>query len=313
MGRALDDAIAALNGVVGDYLQRTDNGLATEMGFYCNGEPLELSPEAIARAYPQRSARLAVLVHGLACNENVWRMPDGTDYGSRLATDLGFTPLYLRYNSGLPIADNGANFSKLLDALVQSYPEPVRELLPIGYSMGGLVLRSACHFGSERGSAFLPLIERAIYVGTPHLGAPGERLGRIVARVLGAIEDPYTKLIADLGNLRSAGVKDLGDADLRAEDRATQSSRLSLRDAAHPVPLLPSIAHYLIAASLNDTPFFGPWIGDSVVPTSSATMHSSELPSERIKVLPGLSHVDVAHSPQVYAQILAFARDPRTE
>src|SRR5262249_14992739 len=163
------------------------------------------------------SSRVAVLVHGLMCTESVWRFPDGTDYGTRLAADLGFTPLYVRYNSGRSIADSGASLARLLTALVEAYPCPIEEIAFIGDNMGGLVVRSACHAATMEQHRWLDLVRRAIYVGTPHLGAPLERLGRVVTSVLGAIDDPYTRLIAEVAELRSDGVKDLGDADLRHE------------------------------------------------------------------------------------------------
>lgn len=309
MGKALDETLAILNGVVGDYLQRKGNGLATEMACYRDGKPVTLDTQGILRAYPKPSARVAVLLHGIACTENIFRQQDGSDYGTQLERDFGFTPFYVRYNSGRPIADNGESFASLLGQLVSSYPVPIEEILLVGYSMGGLVVRSACHFGSEREASWLPRIKRVFYVGTPHLGAPTERLGRVVARVLGAIDDPYTQLIADLANLRSAGVKDLGNADLRTEDRAGQSRRLSLGDTAHPVPLLPSIRHYLIAGSLTDTKLLDTWFGDAMVPVRSGTMHNVALPQERVKVVPNTSHVTIAQSPAVYAQLKTWCEE----
>ena len=160
-----------------------------------------------------------MLVHGLMNTETIWEFSDGGDYGSYLARDGGFTPLYVRYNTGLAIVDNGLAFARLLDQLLSVFPVPVEELLLVGYSMGGLVVRAACHAAVEKSAAFLPLVRQAIYVGTPHLGAPYERLGRIVSSVLQAVDDPYTKLVADIADIRSAGLQDLGDADLRHEDR----------------------------------------------------------------------------------------------
>ena len=155
------------------------------------------------------------------CTETIWEMADGSDYGARLAMDLGYVPVYLRYNSGLAIAENGERLSTALDAFAAAYPVPIEELVPVGYSMGGLVVRSACHEASLGKRGWLSLVHRAIYVGTPHLGAPLERMGRTVARLPRAIDD---RVHAPRGrarrNLRSDGVKDLGDANLRHEDWA---------------------------------------------------------------------------------------------
>lgn len=312
MGRKLDHTLAVLNGLVGDYLLARGNPLATEMAFYEAGQRLPLDRAAISATYPDATPRVAVFLHGVMCTEESWRFRDGSDYGRKLQADLGITPLYVRYNSGLAIADNGEALANLLELLVHEYPGPVEEIIPIGYSMGGLVVRSACHVATERAHGWLRRVQRAIYVGTPHLGAPGERVGRVVASLLQAIPDPYTRLVADVGALRSAGIKDLGDADLRHEDRAGAATRLSLRDARHPVPLLPTIRHFLIAGSLFMHPRVAALFGDSLVPVTSATARrmvdegSLELPAEHVKVLDGRSHLDLAHDQTAYEEIKAW-------
>lgn len=317
MGK-LDQTLAVLNGLVGDYLVKRDNTLATRMAFHDDtGAALTLDADNLRRCHPQASPRVVVLVHGLMCTETIWKSPDGSDYGSSLQRDLGFTPIYLRYNSGLPIPDNGAKLDQLLRELLAAYPVPITELLLLGYSMGGLIVRSACHFAAQtpdQPSPWLPLVKRAIYVGTPHLGAPAERAGRIVARILNAIDDPYTRLIADISNLRSAGVKGLGDAHVH-DPYATPPSTTSLRDEQHPVPLLPGIRHHLIAGSLRMDPITARLFGDSLVPVHSATYgrydprRSTESP-ERIAVVHGTDHITLAHSESVYAYIKTWCEEP---
>lgn len=315
MAKKLDDTLAVLNGLVGDYLARNRNALAIEMAFFRDGKSLALEGASRQPLHAAPTGKLVVLVHGVMCTETVWRMPDGTDYGSRLSSDAGFTPLYVRYNSGLPIAENGVALNALLGRLVEAYPQPIEELLLIGYSMGGLVIRSACHHATEKAAPWLSHVRRVIYVGTPHTGAPAERVGRVVARVLDAIPDPYTKLIAEIGNLRSAGVKDLGDADLRVEDREHQALRVSLRDARHPVPLLPQIRHLLIAGSLLDEPNLSAWFGDSVVPLGSATAKTlrdtadAAIQASDVKVFPGRNHLGLPADLAVYEQIKAWCTE----
>ncbi|MBL8606488.1 MAG: alpha/beta fold hydrolase [Myxococcales bacterium] len=316
MGEKLDMTLAILNGLVGDHLVRTDNPLATELGFVQDGEPEPAEVACAALAAP--TPKVVVLVHGLMCTETIWRMDDGSDYGSRLARDLGFTPLYVRYNSGRPIADNGAALSAALADLVRVYPAPIEELLLLGYSMGGLLVRSACHTAKLGDLGWLGLVRRAIYVGTPHRGAPLERAGRVLTRFLRAVPDPYTRLAADLGDLRSAGVKDLGDADLTHEDRARtrERARFSLRDPRHPVPLLPDIEHYLAAGTLHGDPRVALYFGDAMVPVPSATFDGAArgggdgpalaLAPERVRVFEGYSHVRLAHDPAVYDRIKAW-------
>lgn len=317
MGRALEFAVGVLNGAVGDHLQRTGNGLATPMAFMHNNEPLVLQAGALAGAYPNATGRVVVLVHGVMCTEDVFRFPDdGTDYGTRLQADVGFTPVYLRYNSGLAIPENGRAFSGLLGGLVDAWPVPVTELLLLGYSMGGLIIRSACHHASVEGAHWLGLVRRALYVGTPHRGAPMERAGRVLARVLSAVDDPTTRLLADVANLRSDGVKDLGDADLTDAHRASRQWH-HLSDRNHPVPLLPSIQHHLLAGAVSADPAWSLLFGDSVVPVRSATngqarnTASAAFLPQHVRVLDGINHLGLAHHPHVYAQILEWIRAPK--
>lgn len=322
MGKKLELAIAILNGAVGDHLARSGNGLATPMACIEGGDELTLSRAALERAFPSATPRIVVLVHGLMCTEDVWRHADGSDYGSLLARDHGLTSLYVRYNSGLTLAENGAALASLLEQIVAAWPVPIEEIIPIGYSMGGLVVRSACHVasvardGGSESHAWLPLVRRAIYVGTPHLGAPMERVGRFVSKVLRAVDDPYTRLVAELADLRSDGVKDLGDADLRHEDRfhlrstaAAPLAPVGIRDPRHPVPLLARIQHYLVAGSLSTDVRLASLFGDSIVPLGSATdggcttAETFALPPSHVKIVHGATHVTIAHDLRVYEHL----------
>ncbi len=324
MGKKLELALAVLNGTIGDYLARTGNGLATPMELVHEGEPLAIERGALARAYPKTATRVVVLLHGVMCTESVWDFPEGGDYGVFLARDFGLAPLYVRYNSGLAIADNGVALADLLELLAREWPAPLEEIVLLGFSMGGLVARSACHVGSGPAYHWLSLVRRAIYVGTPHLGAPLERVGRAATKLLRAVGDPYAQLIAEIGDLRSDGVKDLGNADLRHEDRDSNRARqpgrsgLALRDAAHPVPLLPGIQHYLVAASLAVEPYLAALFGDALVPLASGTnglraaRGTLALPPGHVKVLANMAHLTLAHHPDVYAQIREWCEEPRS-
>ena len=340
MGKKLDLALAVLNGAVGDHLARTGNGLATEMTLVSGRRPLPLEREALRRALPSPTGRVALLLHGLMSSEDIWLHHDGPDYGALLQRDLGITPLYLRYNSGLAIADNGALLDALLEKLMTVYPGVIDELIPIGYSMGGLVVRSACQVATSRAAsesastskatsrgmsmststsapgAWLPRVRRALYVGTPHQGAPMERAGRVIAKILRAVPDPYTQLAAQLAHLRSDGIKDLGDADLRHQDRAAGLPRIGLRDPRHPVPLLPQIQHYLVAGSLSKDPWLAALFGDSIVPLRSASdgavvdAPSFALPPDHARIVSGVSHLDLAHSKAVYQHLRDWCAQP---
>lgn len=315
MAKHLEMAIGALNGAVGDYLKRTDNGLATEMDLVHQGAPLAITPEAIAAAHPAATPRAVVLVHGLMSTEHVFELPGGETYASLLARDLDFTPFAVRYNSGLHISENGEALDDLLARLVAAYPAPLEEIALIGHSMGGLVLRSATHAASARESPWLPRVRRAFYLGSPHLGAPLERAGNVLAWALAKIGTPYTDLAADLVNLRSSGVKDLRYGNLRREDWEGADPNALLQNRRHPVPLLPEIRHHLIAGTLSADPILSLLFGDALVPVPSAAgrarpKHKSPLfPADRLRVLPSFDHVRLAHDLEVYRHIRAFCEE----
>ena len=315
MGAGLNSALALLNGLVGDELERRGNGLATPMACIHRGHPIAIDREALARAYPEPTPRVVLLVHGLMCTESVWEFQQAEghgqhpDYGALLANDLGFTPMYLRYNSGLAIADNGEALSDLLEALLVAYPVALEEILLIGHSLGGLVVRSTCEHARASSQRWLALVRRVIFIDTPHLGAPLERLGRIAAGLLRAVPDPYTRLAADIGDLRSDAINDLGDADLRHEDRARRRVGIRSTGWRHPVPLSSAFAHYVIAGTPPPRRPVAAALNDLLVPESSVTAQHMELPPYRLRVFPGVGHLQLARHPEVYAQIRAWCEE----
>ncbi|KYG08568.1 hypothetical protein BE21_22950 [Sorangium cellulosum] len=313
MGNNLERVVGVLNGLLGDHLQRTSNGLATAMQLVRDGRRLPLARAFPATAAARATPRVVVLVHGLMSTEEIWTMPDGETYGSRLARDLGYTPFYVRYNSGLRVSENGEALDVLLEQLVCASAVAVEELVLIGHSMGGLVARSAAHAASDKPRRWLPLVKRAFYLGTPHLGAPLERFGNAVTWALASIGNPYTKLIADIVNLRSGGMKDLGYANLRRED--WEGAGALLQNRRHPVPLLPHIRHHLIAGALTADPRLSLLFGDAMVSLRSATGRAvaedrcSPFPQAHARIMPSLGHLRLAHDPDVYAQIRAWCEE----
>ena len=261
--------IAALNGVMGDRLQRDGNPLCTQMGWYQQGRPLDLCALAAPGA---ATGKLLVLVHGLCMNDLQW-LRHGHDHGAHLAEVLGYTPVYLRYNTGQHTSTNGAELSALLASLVASWPVPVTELSILAHSMGGLVARSACHHAAQAlagSGGWLPRMRHLVFLGTPHHGAPLERAGHWVDVLLGSTA--YSRPFARLAQLRSAGITDLRyghvlDTDWQGRDRFRKSP-----DQRTPVPLPSAVACHAVAATLaaRRSPVGERLVGDGLVPLHSA-------------------------------------------
>lgn len=309
-------SISVLNGMVGDYLRHRRNGLAIEMACYQQNRPLPLTPESLRRVHPNPTAKLCVLLHGLGCHEGVWNFRDtapgepAVSYGTLLQQELGYTPFYLRYNTGLPVADNGKALAKLLDNLLACYPASVAKIVLIGHSMGGLVLRSACHQGVRQGCLWVDRVSRVFYLGTPHEGAALEKLGHTAVTVLQAVPNPITRLIGGILDRRSQGVKDLRSGDWLTEDGL--DSDLRGRDALAPRPWLEHACHYLLVGTLTENPrhVLTTLLGDALVrlppgahspPQPEAA--SGPAPGPHIKLFPRIHHMRLAHDPGVYEQI----------
>src|SRR4051794_24031168 len=242
--------LAALNGVLGDYLSGRGNPLAIAMRLRHAGEPLELAPEAMRRALPHASRKLVVLIHGLCMTDLQWTR-GGHDHGAALSRDLGYTPIYAHYNSGRHISTNGQELAAQLEELVAAWPTELDELVIIGHSMGGLVARSACHAGERAGHRWRARLGSLITLGTPHHGAPLERGGHWVDRLLEVSR--YSAPFGRLARIRSAGITDLRfgnvlDEHWQGADRFAQRS-----DRRAPLALPVGVACYAIAGTLAAT------------------------------------------------------------
>ena len=303
-----EPALAALNGVLGDYLVASKNPLAITMSLRREGHPLPMEAQALAAAIPQAGGKLAVLVHGLCMNDLQWKRR-GHDHGAALARDLGYTPVYLHYNTGLHVSVNGRAFADLLDALLQVWPVPLSELAIIGHSMGGLVARSACHYAAVAHHGWLPRLDKLVFLGTPHHGAPLERGGNSVDTLLGISR--YTAPFARLGKIRSAGITDLRygnlvDEDWRGRDRFERSG-----DVRRAVPLPEGVRCFNIAATTGKRvgDVGDRLLGDGIVPLASALgRHRNprlglSFPESRQWTGCGMSHLDLLSRREVYARI----------
>jgi pimeloyl-ACP methyl ester carboxylesterase len=305
IGRA---AIGAINGIWGDTLARRHNGLAIDMTLRHAGRDLEPTRTELRRAYPHATGRLAVFVHGLCETDDAWMLGGErhVPYGFRLQAELGYTPLYLRYNSGLHISENGRRLAELLDRLAVQWPTEIQEVALIGHSMGGLVARSACHYAEE--SAWRDQVRHVFTLGAPHLGAPLERAANAATHVLSQVSETRALLAKPL-KIRSVGIKDLGYGYLVDECWLEEDCDAFLRDSSREVPFLPTANHYFVCATLSKEPdaVTGRLVGDLLVLKSSAW---SQRRGERLRFgiehyqhVGGATHFALLNHPAIYAQI----------
>ena len=301
--------VAALNGAFGDHLEASGNALATPMRFIASGDVLELEPDALRASLPHATPHVVVLIHGLSLSERSWNRRDVAPIGERLQSELGITPLYLRYNSGRHISTNGQELSELLDQLSAAWPVRMESLSLIGHSMGGLVSRSAGWYAAQAQSPWLGSLRRVVCLGTPHHGSPLEKAGQAFDLAMQRL--PYTAPLA-VGKGRSAGIKDLQHGDLLDEDWQGKHSGRPRRDTRRTVPLLPDVDYYFAAATLGrdrQDPL-GHLLGDLLVRLDSAVgshrddLRRLDIPPNHCRIFHEKNHFDLLDDAQVHQQII---------
>lgn len=279
---------AALNGVLGDYLAETANPLAIEMSLRRVGEA---------------GPRVLVLVHGSSMNDRQWTR-GGHDHGAALARDLGYTPVYAHYNSGLHISTNGRGLADQLEGLVATWPVPIDELALLGHSMGGLVARSACHAGADH--AWRAHLRALITLGSPHHGAPLERGGNWIDVLLGVSR--YSAPLVKLGRLRSAGVTDLRYGNVLDEHWHGRDRFAPHPDDRRALPLPRDVRCHAVAGTLSVEPGARPR-SDGLVPVDSALgVHATPaltlgFPDGHRAIAYRTGHLELLDSPSVYATL----------
>ena len=319
--------LSALNGALGDHLLQTGNPLTITMSLRQGGEPLPLDRQALAARLTAATGKVLVLVHGLCMNDLQWssEKPLGSHgHGEALARELGYTPVYLHYNTGLHTSTNGQQFAALLEQLWQAWPQPVQQLTLLAHSMGGLISRSACHRGEQAGHHWRTGLKNLVFLGTPHHGAPLETLGNWVDTLLGGTV--VTRPFAKIGQLRSAGITDLRHGNvLDADWQGTGRFERTL-DARQVLPLPEGVACFAVAgttmaagsgalAPIKDA-LSRKVLGDGLVSLESALGQHEDpgrtlaFAEENQWIAQGMGHMELLRRPEVSRQLVQWLRGP---
>jgi pimeloyl-ACP methyl ester carboxylesterase len=310
--------LAALNGVLGDHLSASGNPLATPMTLRYAGQALDWQAMP---AKAQVTGKVLLMVHGLCMNDLQWAAQHQAnksspavvvDHGQALATALGYTPVYVRYNTGLHTSENGHALSQQLELLAAHWPTTITEITVLVHSMGGLVTRSAVHSAQQTQAVWLQHLKNIVFLGTPHHGAPLEKAGNWVDIILGST--PYSKPFAKLGQLRSSGITDLRyghvlDTDWQGQDRFRRQP-----DSRTPVPLPKGVACYTVAATVaaQRSPLAERLVGDGLVPLPSAlgqhpdAARSLQFAKASQRIVYRTNHMQLLSSPEVKQQLVKW-------
>jgi pimeloyl-ACP methyl ester carboxylesterase len=301
-GQHTEPLRAALNGVLGDYLEATGNPLAIALAIRRECRALPLERDALARALPHATGRLLVFLHGSSMCDLAWRKQP--DYAAALER-RGHCAVFVHYNSGLHIPTNGRAVSALLEQAAEAWPLPLEEIALVGHSMGGLVARSACHAASLAGHRWLGRLRNLVCLGSPHHGASLERFGNLFGAALGI--SGYSAPFQRLARLRSAGVTDLRFGNVREED-VGEGDRFAVGgDPRLPLPLPAGVRCFAVAGTLSGA--IGGSLGDGLVSLESALGRHPDparalaFPPEHCLIAPQTAHLDLLCNAEVCAAL----------
>lgn len=304
--------LGALNGIVGEHIERHAVPLAVEMRLVDEGG----DPVAVPAA-GEPLKRACILLHGHCATEAVWANPGGESaaFGALLQEQLGYRSCYLRYNTGLRISANGERLSALLDRHFADCS--IDELVLVGHSMGGLVAHSAATYGERSSARWRGALRRIVMLGAPLTGAHLERAANVATLALRAIRRPTTRSLARLIELRSAGIKDLRHGHVVEEQWRDMHPESPWPAAA--VPLAGDVRHLLISGAFSAgrgraAGVLAELIGDGMVHRASAQGRAwlrrgpATKSVETVEVA-GVGHANLVTAPAAYDAIHRWLSD----
>ena len=303
--------LPVLNGALGDQLAARFDPRAIHMSFRRGGHDVAVADLGLTE--PRQ--KTVIYIHGLMGDELIWQTgfgdaPGSRRYGPRLAEETHTRALYLRFNSGLHLSENGRELHRLLTELVETWPDAIGELVLVGHSMGGLIIRSAGHYGREliinnealssesapeladeseqfsivnsqlliqNQAPWLSHLRSVFLIGTPNDGSWLEQNSHFTARLLERINLFPTRFLSKALNQRSNGIKDLRYSILVDEDWQDAHAN-DLTPPRTPVPPLPGVQYHILMGSwLRATrpSALREYFGDGLVGHSSARGHAT--------------------------------------
>lgn len=289
--RKKDVFLSIINGVYGDRLLLTDNELALGMQFFHQNQAID---SQLSSNLKSPSTKIMLFIHGLCMSHHCWES-GGENLSSKMAETLGYTPVYLDYNTGRCIADNGLELAIQLEKLVDIWPVNVSNITIVGHSMGGLVARSASYYGEKNNCRWLHINKTLVSIGTPHAGAPLEKVASALENLMQL--SPYSIPFVRLTKIRSQGIENLRYGEITTSDKF--------------VPLPIDVEYFALAATLNKQQKFTTekFIGDGLVTPDSAFGQGQDssstllIPAENKRLIYELGHNEMLTDAGVFQQL----------
>ena len=273
------------------------------LNFRYNNE--DISPETVIDLYRKSGLNKIILyVPGLFCDEKLWMKLAEEDMGiGDYFFNLGYYPIYIRYNQGAHISVNGKDLHELLAKLFAI--EPNLPLNIITYSQGGLVLRSALYYAKQNSATYLSKLQKVFIISSPNGGSYIEKIGFWAGMAMQASPFFILKIIGFVGNLRSDAIKDLSHGIIREEDWKLGNQLFRYRSEQYFGELDAIDAYQAFSLAGESDNLFQSFFGDGIIEKWSIesltekVLNKKPNPESRTLKLLGKNHFQILNAPEL--------------
>jgi len=303
--------VPILNGLHGDTMILNGHPALINTSFRYQSRDISIEKLNEIYDFSNHHGKVIIFVHGLMNDERIWQSGPKDKLawlGSALEKESKANILYIRYNTGLHISENGRAFSNLLQKLIEAYGSEIKELNLISHSMGGLVSRSACYYAGTQSQNWINSLKKIFLIGVPNEGSYLARVAYMTQYFFRKIDPSENDSVAKFFDVRSNGIKDLSFAYLVDEDWQNLSDGNEKNITATKILPLPNVDYYLIAGSMtedeNKSRLFT-YFGDGLVEKKSALsnlFNTNSMISGKVnmKIFPKENHLTLLESKEVF-------------
>jgi hypothetical protein len=246
--------VPIINGLHGDSMDEKGHKALIKMSFRHKSLDINLKDIKEKFKLADNEGKLIIMVHGLMNDETIWHS-NPEDLIQRMGTFLEkqnkANILYIRYNTGRHISQNGRDFSSLIQNLIDTFKNYIKELTIISHSMGGLVTRSAGYYAEKSGHNWLSKLKNVFLIGVPNEGSYLARVAHMAQYFLRKFDPTENDTIAKFFEIRSNGIKDLSFGFLVDEDWQNPNYEREKKVKATKVYPVPNVEYYLVAGTVS--------------------------------------------------------------
>ena len=268
--------VPIINGLHGDEMEKKGHPALVKMSVRFKSRDIPPGKIKDFIDLKKHGGKLILFLHGLMNDETIWQS-EKKDTLKRLGTFIESqnkaNVLYIRYNTGRHISENGRNLSCLLELIEDLYENDIVEINIIAHSMGGLVTRSAGHYATVLNHNWIKKLKKVFLIGVPNDGSYLARTAYMAQYFLRKLDPTKHDEYARLFDIRSNGIKDLSFGFMVDEDWMDPLFEKQKSRKATKIYPLTGVDYYLIAATVadqNQKNKFFTFFGDGLVEKESA-------------------------------------------